>query len=70
MKKIFLAAGLITTICSCNSSDTDGSVTADTTNSYQPAIPNVNGNIPDTTNSISLDSDKKDTTGTAKDSTR
>jgi hypothetical protein len=52
---------------SCSNGDT----TTTTTESTSPSVPieNVNGNIPDTTNSVSLDKTATDSTE-VKDSTR
>ena len=65
MKKIFIVA-IVFTIFSCTSGD---KTTVDgTKNSNQIGVPNVNGNIPDTTNAINLSTLKNDTTAKSKDS--
>jgi uncharacterized membrane protein len=66
MKKIYFAA-IILSLFSCKSNET---TTEDTKNSNQVGVPNVNGNIPDTTNAINLSTQKKDTTAKSKDSMR
>ncbi len=66
MKKIFIAA-IALTLFSCKTNET---TTEDTKNSNQVGVPNVNGNIPDTTNAINLSTQKKDTTAPSKDSMR
>lgn len=58
MKRIIIL-GLIVALGSCNS-NSEGSDFGDTTGANMPGIENVNGNIPDTSNSIAID----DTTGT------
>ncbi len=49
-------------VISCNSNGND-SASEDTTGVNMPGIENVNGNIPDTSNSITID----DTTTSSKD---
>jgi hypothetical protein len=66
MKKIFIAA-IVVTLFSCQSNET---TVDDTKNSNQVGVPNVNGNIPDTTNTINLSTQKKDTVVNSKDSSR
>ncbi len=66
MKKIFIAA-IVLILISCQSNET---ATEGTKNSNQVGVPNVNGNIPDTTNAINLSTQKKDTTAKSKDSMR
>ena len=66
MKKIFIAA-IVLILISCQSNET---TTEGTKNSNQVGVPNVNGNIPDTTNAINLSTQKKDTTAKSKDSMR
>ncbi len=44
--------------------------TEETQNKNEVGVPNVNGNIPDTTNSIDLSTHKKDTTMNPKDSVK
>lgn len=65
MKKIFMIMMVAAAVAGCNS-DGNGSSSEDTTGSNTPGIENVNGNLPDTTNSINLDSDH-DTTHTRSD---
>lgn len=64
MKKLLFIL-LTAVVFSCASDKKD-----DTTDKSenQPGIPNVNGNIPDTTNSINLDNDKRDTSKSSPDS--
>ena len=66
MKKIFIAA-IVLILISCQSNET---TTEDTKNNNQVGVPNVNGNIPDTTNTINLSTQKKDTVINSKDSLR
>jgi len=66
MKKIFIAA-IVLSLFSCQSNET---TTEDTKNNNQVGVPNVNGNIPDTTNTINLSTQKKDTVVNSKDSMR
>lgn len=54
MKKIFLAALLFTTATACNNNSNETSVEGDSTVITAPATDNVNGNIPDTTNTIDV----------------
>ena len=69
MKNIFTVIILATIAFGCNSnshkkSDSDSTKTYD-----QVGVPNVNGNIPDTTNAINL-THKLDTTGKSKDTAK
>ncbi len=58
MKKIFIGViALIAFSCGSNEKET----TEDTKTNNQVGVPNVNGNIPDTTNAINLSTQKKDT---------
>ncbi len=66
MKKIFIAA-IVLILISCQSNET---ATEGTKNSNQVGVPNVNGNISDTTNTINLSTQKKDTTAKSRDSIR
>ena len=53
MKKLFIAGGIFV-LASCNS-DSTGEITEDSTaTTTTQAIENVNGNIPDTSNSIKI----------------
>lgn len=65
MKKIFILV-FASVFFSCNSNDRK--TTEDTKNKHVVGVPNVNGNIPDTTNAINLSTHKKDTTMRSKDS--
>lgn len=67
MKKYFLIITFITLVYGCNNSDKT-TTTEDTQNKNEVGVPNVNGNIPDTTNAIDLSTNKKDTTMNPKDS--
>ena len=58
MKKL-LAILLIAGIISCNS-DKNEKEDKSKEGANEPGIENVNGNIPDTTNAINLDNDKRD----------
>ena len=58
MKKL-LAILLIAGIISCNS-DKNEKEDESKEGANEPGIENVNGNIPDTTNAINLDNDKRD----------
>ena len=53
MKKIFFALTLIAFVA-CNN-DSDSSSTEDTAVTNMSGVENVNGNIPDTTNAITID---------------
>ncbi len=66
MKKYLLIITFITLVYSCNNSDK--TTTEETQNKNEVGVPNVNGNIPDTTNSIDISTHKKDTTMNSKDS--
>lgn len=59
MKKLLLIT-ISTWIFGCNS-NSEGEDFGDTSGANMPGIENVNGNIPDTTNSIMID----DTSGTS-----
>ena len=61
MKRMMLIIGLVSVILGCNSSDKKK--TDETKTDNQVGVQNVNGNIPDTTNAINLNSQKKDSTG-------
>ncbi len=64
MKKI-LVIGMFFTVISCNSKKEDE---VDDSNANQPGVLNVNGNMPDTTNSINIDNNKTDSATISKDS--
>lgn len=64
MKKLLFAAIFASGMIACNSNG-EGSETGDTaTGDKVSAVENVNGNIPDTTNTINLGGDK-DTSATS-----
>jgi len=63
MKKIFLAL-MVFVFAACNN-DSDSATSADTIENKTTVIENVNGNIPDTTNTINIDGGN-----TGNDSTR
>jgi hypothetical protein len=67
MKKAIAALSFVLLITSCDNSGTTKEAT-DTTGVHRPAVENVNGNMPETTNSISLDT--RDTTVTKDTSNR
>lgn len=66
MKKV-LALGLFITVISCNSKKDEE---VDDASQNQPGIENVNGNMPDTTNSINLDKNKTDSATVIKDTAK
>lgn len=58
MKKLFFALVLFTAAAACNNNDdNETSVDNDSTVNTAPAVENVNGNIPDTTNTIDVGTD-------------
>lgn len=60
MKKILFAAFMLTAFAACNNdgdNDTTDNDVADSTVNSVPAGENVNGNIPDTTNTIDVGTD-------------
>ncbi len=65
--KNLLVIGMFLTVISCNSKKEDE---VDGSNANQPGVLNVNGNMPDTTNSINIDNTKTDSTTIKKDSVR
>jgi hypothetical protein len=67
MKKIFVLIAIVSIFLGCTSSDKK--TTEDTKSQDQTGVPNVNGNIPDTTNAINLSTHKKDS-ATTKDSAK
>ena len=59
---------MVYVVWGCNS---NGKKKADEIKTYnQTGVPNVNGNIPDTTNAIDLSTHKKDTTGKPAESVK
>ncbi len=64
MKKL-LAIALVLSVLSCNSKK---ETEVDESSQNQPGIQNVNGNMPDTANSINLDNNKTDSATVKKDS--
>jgi hypothetical protein len=68
MKKVVIMSIITSVIFSCSSNDKK-STTNDSKNNNEVGVPNVNGNIPDTTNAINLSTHKKDSSAT-KDSAR
>jgi len=69
MKRLFSIIILMTVIFACNSTS-EKKANSDSTKTYnQVGVPNVNGNIPDTTNAIDL-THKPDTAGNQKDSSK
>ncbi|MGV3658260.1 MAG: hypothetical protein ACO1NX_09905 [Chitinophagaceae bacterium] len=54
MKKIFVMALLFTAATACNNNSNEASADDDSTVRTAPAVENVNGNIPDTTNTIDV----------------
>lgn len=60
MKKIFFGV-MVFSLAACNN-NSESDTAADTTVSNTTAVENVNGNIPDTTNTITIDGGKPDTT--------
>jgi hypothetical protein len=67
MKKVVFMSLITSVIFSCSSNDKK--TTTDSKNNNEVGVPNVNGNIPDTTNAINLSTHKKDSSAT-KDSAR
>ncbi len=68
MKKILFIIALSPVFFSCTSNNKKINESSGTTN--QTGVQNVNGNIPDTTNTINLSTHKKDTVHSAKDSVK
>lgn len=66
MKKI-LFGFLVLALAACNNSS-ESTTTTDTTVNNTSGVENVNGNLPDTTNTITIDGGTTDTT--TRDSTR
>jgi hypothetical protein len=54
MKKILLAVLLFATATACNNNSNETAVEGDSTVKTAPAVDNVNGNIPDSTNTIDV----------------
>ncbi len=69
MKKLLFIL-LVAGIFSCDSNKKVDVEETESTQEIQPGIQNVNGNIPDTSNSISLDNNKTDSGVVNKDSLR
>jgi hypothetical protein len=67
MKKIFFGL-IVFVVASCNN-DSENDTSADTTVNNTSGVENVNGNLPDTTNTIMIDGGTPDTT-TLLDTTR
>ncbi len=63
--KNLLVIGMFLTVISCNSKKEDE---VDGSNANQPGVLNVNGNMPDTTNSINIDNNKTDSATAGRDS--
>jgi hypothetical protein len=64
MKKIvFLPILIATTFFACNNKKSNSKAGKDADTYKQVPVPNVNGNIPDTTNSIDLSTNKTDSSG-------
>lgn len=69
MKRVFTIIISTITIFGCNSGS-EKNTNSDSTKTYdQVGVPNVNGNIPDTTNAINL-THNADSTGNSKDTTK
>lgn len=66
MKKIIIILLTSAVLSSCSSKNTNSK---EDKSKMEVGVENVNGNIPDTTNSINLSTQKKDSTG-KKDSIR
>ena len=54
MKQILAIALLLTTATACNNNSNEASAESDSTVKSAPAVDNVNGNIPDSTNTIDV----------------
>ncbi len=54
MKKILVMALLFTATSACNNNSNEASAESDSTVKTAPAVENVNGNIPDSTNTIDV----------------
>ena len=54
MKKLWIAALLFTAATACNNNSNEARADDDTTVKSAPAVENVNGNIPDSTNTIDV----------------
>jgi hypothetical protein len=61
MKRSILATFVLLGAIACNSGSSGKSDKADSAVNTQ-YVPNVNGNVPDTSNSVPITGDKKDTT--------
>ncbi len=70
MKRVIFIIGSVVVIflSACTSGDKTKKV--DSKSENEAGVENVNGNIPDTTNAINLDTHKKDSVGRGKDSAK
>ncbi|HEV2831956.1 MAG TPA: hypothetical protein VGW31_08240 [Hanamia sp.] len=69
MKKLFILYVLSISFFACNSNNKSNSKAGEKVEPYNKAgVQNVNGNIPDTTNTIDLSTEKVDSTATKSDS--
>ena len=70
MKKLFIALSAFSiSFFACNSNNKSNSKAGEKVEPYNKAgVQNVNGNIPDTTNTIDLSTEKVDSTATKSDS--
>ena len=61
MKKLFILTGATLIMMACNNEKTSNEARGEEVEPYrQVGVENVNGNIPDTTNSIDLSTEKPD----------
>ncbi len=67
MKKVIFPIILSALVVGCNSNEEKTKID-DPKSENVVGVPNTNGNIPDTTNSINLSTHKKDSATTPKDS--
>ncbi len=63
MKKLFLAASFALALTACNSNGNSNDSGDTASGDKVSAVENVNGNLPDTSNTINLGGDKDTTTG-------
>ena len=69
MKKLFILYIFSISLLACNSNNKSNSKAGEKVEPYNKAgVQNVNGNIPDTTNTIDLSPEKVDSTATKSDS--
>ena len=63
MKKIILIVAITAGLCSCNSGGSGSSSNSKPTDptANTPGVVNANGNMPDTSNSITIEKHSKDT---------